>query len=1329
MNRKRWLLLLAGFLALLCLSAGGLLLMLRSDWLEEQVRQRIVSEIRRASGGATSLERFDFDWKTMTANAAGFTLRGKEPANDEPLFRASRIELRLSVLSWLGRDIRLRELTVFKPRLRVLVFPDGTTNLPQPPAQAGDVNALESLMRLKIERIDLREGWLSFDGRERQFDLLAEGLDLKLAFDSARKRYRVDGSLQALGLPGGYRPSLTLAGWLETNRFQAEMIEARLGASRIRSAGLIDFSPLLVEATYESKLSSRDFPQLKSIRGTAVVNGQLRWAGGELAASGSIDADGIGFEAGSITVEQVKAAGLFDLNSGNLTLNELAFTTPFGAGTVDARLRQGKEIEIAADVDWLSLGRLQQLLLERPYEWSGTGSGHVAMTGSLSPAGLAVERAGAVVEIEPDEGQTPLSGSVTLAWDRNEDQLKLDGTSLATPQSRLNVTGSLGRQLAVNLNTRSIREVEAVARIAARDSSFTLPVRLENGEAALTAKVSGPIERPAISGRLQLTNARVDEVPFDSLDAHFDLTQSHLEVSRLSLRQSEAILNGKLSAQLSDWRADWSTPIDVQIRIEHASIEPTLGLFRVRSPLKGFLDGSIEAKGPAGAPALKVRANGSSLQLGQEKVRKASFDLDTEAGGEFQGRLTLDSTTHRISGRLQHAEGDFSKGSVRLTVSTPSLRLGEIETLQSQGPKLEGVLSAELTAEASFNPGGLRLNAVNGAVASPELSINDRKLQRVELRSETLQGIANLTLRCSVRGESEQNLDARATLKLDGEPLLAGSVKFPRVSFAFLRAVARTAAESSSPMEPLPVRGFLEGDAVYSLNLNKPETLKASLAIRRLQLRPRENQLLETQVESSELTLANNSPVLIDIENDRAVVKSSSFIAKETQLALSGSVGLSRTAPLNLRVTGGVNLAVLSTFRPEVDARGRAELDATVRGTAADPSLSGKMSIAGASFYLKDITNGIENANGTIFFERNRANIERLTGQTGGGEFQISGFVGMNGGDLNYRLTARGKAIRIRYPEGVSTTADATLDLVGSPTRSLLTGTVTILRSGFVAGDDFGEMMGSAASPVSQPAARNEFLRNLQFDVKVRTAPDATLVSSYTEGLETEANLQIRGSPSKPIVLGNIEVNQGAIRFFGNRYTISRGEMLFYNTAVVQPEIDLDLETRIRGVTVYIKVSGPLTRLNVNYRSEPPLQSNEILALLTVGRSPSAAEGNLQASSSIRTSNVLENTSSNSLLGGALSAGISSRVERFFGASRIKIDPQATGVDNVAQARLSIEQSLSRDVTVTFITNLSRTQEQIVRVEWDVSRQWQVIAVRDERGVFAVDFIFRKRFR
>ena len=102
---------------------------------------------------------------------------------------------------------------------------------------------------------------------------------------------------------------------------------------------------------------------------------------------------------------------------------------------------------------------------------------------------------------------------------------------------------------------------------------------------------------------------------------------------------------------------------------------------------------------------------------------------------------------------------------------------------------------------------------------------------------------------------------------------------------------------------------------------------------------------------------------------------------------------------------------------------------------------------------------------------------------------------------------------------------------------------------------------------------------------------------------------------------------------------------------------------------------------------------------------------------------------SNTLLGGALSASVSSRVEKFFGVSRIKIDPNVTGVENIPQARLTIEQSLSRDITLTFSSNLSRSSQQIIRLEWDLSRQWSAIAVRDENGAFGVDFLFRKRFK
>ena len=66
---------------------------------------------------------------------------------------------------------------------------------------------------------------------------------------------------------------------------------------------------------------------------------------------------------------------------------------------------------------------------------------------------------------------------------------------------------------------------------------------------------------------------------------------------------------------------------------------------------------------------------------------------------------------------------------------------------------------------------------------------------------------------------------------------------------------------------------------------------------------------------------------------------------------------------------------------------------------------------------------------------------------------------------------------------------------------------------------------------------------------------------------------------------------------------------------------------------------------------------------------------------------------------------------------------------SVPQARLSLEQQLSKEVTLTYITNVTRTQEQIVRVEWDLSRQWSVVALRDENGEFSLDVQYRRRFK
>ena len=98
------------------------------------------------------------------------------------------------------------------------------------------------------------------------------------------------------------------------------------------------------------------------------------------------------------------------------------------------------------------------------------------------------------------------------------------------------------------------------------------------------------------------------------------------------------------------------------------------------------------------------------------------------------------------------------------------------------------------------------------------------------------------------------------------------------------------------------------------------------------------------------------------------------------------------------------------------------------------------------------------------------------------------------------------------------------------------------------------------------------------------------------------------------------------------------------------------------------------------------------------------------------------------LLSQAIAAPVAGRLQRFFGVTKLKIDPSLTGVENNPQARLTLEQQITPNITFTYITNVTSSNPLVVQVEWAISRKWTVIAVRDENGLFGLDFLYKRRF-
>ena len=1051
--------------------------------------------------------------------------------------------------------------------------------------------------------------------------------------------------------------------------------------------------------------------------GSIQSSGEMRW-GGEagLRVSGKVGGQQVQYEATNFKLAGVNVTAGFMADRNGASFSDMR-ADGFG-GTLEGVLEYSgyKTLRAKGTIE-TRVSAVTASLKRAALPWDGLLTAPFEFTGEITGAGVRNAHAIGDIHVAPLEGQLPAEGVVAAEWDQRSGLVRFADSTLKVPDVAAHFRGTLGESMEVGVFATNLRSLTPYIRLIGGASQFAFPVRMERGETQLAATVTGPLGNPRIDGRISMQRMVYQDVLFDRLEGRFQLNSGSLDVTQFTLSQNGAEASGALKLGLDGWAAGPESPLKADVELREVELGDLARLAKTDVKADGRMRATLRVEGTVRSPGATIRFNLPEARIAGEQLRGISGEVripdSTRVG--MQAGLSAGGGKLALTGEYVHPEDTWDSGEGQFTLRLEKLTLGRLEAIRQARAGLDADVGADLQVRMTFQSGDARIRGVEGFVEAQGIVDGKVALGRIRIDSKMTGEEVGLRIRGKVE---DSDLSGQGSIRLAaGYPGAAQiNVKNLRVEF-----ITAWLAPPDPGQDALPVMGSMDAELRWRGNLADLPASRAQVTIPRIIAYPDE--------ESKEYALRNSGPVQLELDENGLQVRGARFVGQQTALTVAGIYAFGSKNPWDLSMNGTVNLDVLRTLDQELSTTGLARINANLRGTPTAPTISGRMTIENASAFYRGMPNGMEEANGTIYFDRDRASIESFNGKTGGGTFTLGGFVGFGRGEVSYRLQAEAREVRLRYPEGVSTVLSAALSLSGSSNASLLSGNITINRSGFTAQGDFASFIAGSTAPIPIPSGQNPFLRGMQFDVRVRTSQNATFQTDYTQDLQLEADLRVRGSPAKPLVLGNVKVNQGEINFFGNRYTITQGEFLFYNAVAIQPSINLDLETRIRGVTVYINVSGPPSRLSVSYRSEPPLQSQEILALLTVGRAPTAT------SSTVPNTRVPSNASStlgeasNTLLGGALSASVSSRMEKFFGASRIKIDPNMTGVENIPQARLTIEQSLSRDITVTYSTNLSRTSQQIVQVEWNLNRTWSMIAVRDENGTFGMDVIFRRRFR
>jgi translocation and assembly module TamB len=908
-------------------------------------------------------------------------------------------------------------------------------------------------------------------------------------------------------------------------------------------------------------------------------------------------------------------------------------------------------------------------------------------------------------------GHVPVNGSWTIRYRDEPRILDVKSGQFDTPASRCTISGVLASRntaLDVHFEANSLETYKDFIN-AIRGAAPKSPDAIQalTGNAHWDGKITGPAGAPTFSGHIRGERVRYESFAFDSVEGEVSYSPDQLDFTRGRVRRGEMNVDMELSLDLDNWSfqpySTWSADVNVD-KVPLATIQE---IFGSSYPARGRLSGDFHGRGTRQDPELT-----GLFDLAQGDVYDVTFD-------RLRGQLNLTPREARISnaelrlfapgkesGRgagivTGTAAYDLTSRTASIDLVGASLPLANFEKLQSTRFPTDGQISFRLKANgpvmAPQGEGSLRVvdlrigQAVIGSFDG-KLS-SDGQTARLELSSAMTAGeisggyTLGLTEPYPIQGKV-------AIKNIDLDPFLLTALHLKRFE------------------------GHAKADGEIGIQgmLKKPESLVVDAQFTRLGF------------EYANVQLENVGPVHFRSSRDALQIEPAEFRGRDTDIHFAGNVNFSGQRAMNLRLDGALDLRLLSGVAPGLTVGGPAQVNATFAGTLDHPVINGRFHVVDASMRVSDFPTGLSAMKGDLTFNDTRLLFNDLTAQAGGGTLHVSGSVNYAETPMRYDITARSDGTRIRYPEGMSWLTGGSLRLTGTTQGGVLSGRVTVQRVTLTQGLEVAGVLVSAREGISGPSTNSPFLRNLQFDIEAVSTPDARMEWPGAQ-LDAEADIRVRGTWEHPILLGHIHILSGELLFHGNRYSVPRGEINFANPFRIDPEINFEASTIIQQYEISLNFTGTASKLSLSYRSDPPLPANDIVTLLALGQTSSE--------STVRTAGVTQSgatTGASAVLSEAVSSQLGGRLERLFGITNFRVDPGlttvgSTGLSQNAAARVTVQQRVTRNLTVTYVSNVGSTQEQVFQVEYNVSRNLSIVALRDYNGTFGIDVVRKKRFQ
>ncbi len=864
----------AGSLAGLALIALlGTVWMVRTEWFQNYVREKIISSVEDSTGGKVDVGDFRFDPHTLTATVTDFVLHGTEPPGAAPLLLAPRITLQIKLFAKFRRPAVLEYLGVDRPAANVIVLPDGGTNLPTPRTKSSKTSGLETLVNLAIRRLEINQGTAHLFDQSIPLDVRGRDLQLTLVYNMRSEHYQGALTFWPVLIHSGDRPPIEarIDVPIDMGADAVQITSARIGVGQS-----IIYTNVSVEHLADPLVSLQTSAHISLDDLARSVDLPIHPQGSAIEASASIasHANAITISNARVTLGSSQISAFGDLRKGaqiyaDLALPELAAMfalspRPSGNLQIAATARMPKDGQFVMDGSLTSRG-----LSYEQFRDVRLASAFRVGSDAMNIVGLTVNALGG--ELRAD-GKLEHFSRLTIAAKLRDFTIRNIATALLTKPvdyagvitGSMNATGTIqgAMQVGANLKIRpggqgvpvsgdlqasfDTRQAKVVLHpsriqlpatqmelsgIAGEDAdvrivshnladfspvaNVTSYVQVKGGSGTASVHMHGPLLAPQISGGLQLSGFTVKGRAFNQLSADFRASASSAVIENGTLERNGARAQFSGSVGLDGWKVNEREPVTAKFSTNRSDASDFLALAGSNIPISGPVTANVAIAGTVGNPRGSVQIGaGPGAAYGEPFDRlDLAANLSDQRVDLTTFALTVGPARLEAHGVFTHPKDDFETGRIELHADTDRVDLAQFKTLAQRHAGLAGAIALHADVMGNLTNGPERFvpSSVNGSLTATGLRDQRQSYGDLTLNASTSGSDVTTRIDSDFAG-SRIGVTARTSLQSG----------YATTADASIRSLPIDKAAEVAGASQIGARGMLSADAHFTGTLDDP---------------------------------------------------------------------------------------------------------------------------------------------------------------------------------------------------------------------------------------------------------------------------------------------------------------------------------------------------------------------------------------------------------------------------------------------------------------------------------------------------------------------------